>query len=151
MDSEGNHLWVNVIEGTYGWEKNIWHRQVSNLRSPRETDFDSVVVTTWLRPVWWTSKEISYEWMPRHVLLEKYCRRRVSNLRCPRETDFDSVVVTTWLRPVKMNLRGNHSCVNVIEGTYGWKKNSWAAGFKPVKSKRNRFLFCRGNHLADTS
>jgi len=120
MDSEGNHLWVNVIEGTYGWKKN-WHRQVSDLRSPRETDFDSVV-TTWLRPVRLTSKEISYEWMPRHVLLEKYCRRRVSNLRSPRETDFDSVVVTTWLRPVKMSLRGNHSCVNVIEGTYGWKK-----------------------------
>jgi len=31
--------------------KKTYRRKVSNLRSPRETDFDSVVVTTWLKPV----------------------------------------------------------------------------------------------------
>jgi hypothetical protein len=39
-----------LLEGMFGWKK-AFVRQVSNLRGPRETDFDSAVITTWLRPV----------------------------------------------------------------------------------------------------
>jgi len=38
-------------QGVFWWEKTIYCRKVSNLRQPRETDFDSVVITTWVRPV----------------------------------------------------------------------------------------------------
>jgi hypothetical protein len=108
MDLEGNHLWVNAKAcsdrkklSSAGFKPSQFER----------TDFDSVVVTTWLRPVRWIPKETTYEWMPRHVLIGKNCRRQVSNLRSPRETDFDSVVVTTWLRPVRGTAK---------ETTYEW-------------------------------
>jgi hypothetical protein len=32
-------------------KKTMSFGKVSNLRHPRETDFDSVVITTWVRPV----------------------------------------------------------------------------------------------------
>ncbi|KAG1775919.1 hypothetical protein EV702DRAFT_1046566 [Suillus placidus] len=71
--------------------------RVSNLHSPRETDFESVVVTTWLGPV---------QTVPHRNHHEKILK--VSNLYSPRETDFESVVVTTWLGSVKMDLHRDH-------------------------------------------
>jgi len=74
--------------------------------TPRETDFESVVVTTWLRPVRWTFENIIHEWMARCVPIEKLCRGQLSNLLNPIETDFNSVVVTTWIRTVRWTSEG---------------------------------------------
>ncbi|KAG1771690.1 hypothetical protein EV702DRAFT_1048907 [Suillus placidus] len=70
--------------------------EVSNLHSPRETDFESVVVTTWLGPV---------QIVPHRHHHEQIFK--VSNLHSPRKTDFESIVVTTWLGSVKIDLHRN--------------------------------------------
>jgi len=85
--------------------------QGSNPRYPRETDFDSGVVTTELRPV-----NGNLRWNHPWVNVKAYSDRKtvarqVSNLRNPRETDFNSVVVTTYQRLVNMNLQWNHPWV----------------------------------------
>jgi len=76
--------------------KNARHRQVLNLRISGGTDFDSVVETTWLRPV---KRDLrgNHQWMnlggrrvpiKRHVVTGRFrtCTGTV------QETDFDSVV-----------------------------------------------------------
>jgi hypothetical protein len=73
--------------------------------TPRETDFDSVVVTTWLRPDRRTSEETIDESMAKVCSDRKRpIGQQVSNPHFPRETDFYSVMVTSWLRPVKRSL-----------------------------------------------
>ncbi|KAG1776567.1 hypothetical protein EV702DRAFT_1046160 [Suillus placidus] len=71
--------------------------KVSNLHSPRETDFESVVVTTLLGPVRIVSHRNHHE----QIL-------KVSNVHSPRATDFESVVVATWLGPVKIVPHRHH-------------------------------------------
>jgi hypothetical protein len=51
--------------------KRLVIRQVSNLGSSRETDFDSVVVTTWLRPINAGPEVIIHESISKRVLMEK--------------------------------------------------------------------------------
>jgi hypothetical protein len=74
-------------------------QQVFDEPTPRQTDFDSVVVTTWPRPVRLTREESEchFKVCPD---IKKPWGWQVSNLRWPRGTDFDSIGVTTGLRPV---------------------------------------------------
>jgi hypothetical protein len=45
------HEWIFNWKCVQMGKKTTSLRKVSNLRHPRETDFDSVVITTWVRPV----------------------------------------------------------------------------------------------------
>jgi hypothetical protein len=65
----GHYPWVNV-KVCFNRKKPC-RAQVSNLPNPRETDFNSVVVTTRLRPTGWTSEETIHEGMSRCVLIDK--------------------------------------------------------------------------------
>jgi hypothetical protein len=105
-------------QGMSRYIKNPWHRQVSNLCCLRATDFDSVVATSWPRPVSVVHRR-NYPWVSIKVRSKrkKPCCRRVSNLSTPREPAFESVAVSTWPRPVDIagwtsNPRPIHECLS---------------------------------------
>ena len=55
------------------WESmhcKIFCKQVLNLHGLKETDFDSVATSTWLRPVIWSSQESTHESMSRCDFIE---------------------------------------------------------------------------------
>jgi hypothetical protein len=118
----------------------------------QETDLDSVVGTILAKTkLWWGSEETINEWICNAYSDAKKTTscRKVSNLYHLRETDFDSVVITTWVRPVKMNLRRNYPWMNV--NVVFDNKKLIAGMFRKCATNRNRFWFCCGNHLDNTT
>jgi len=114
------------------------HRQVSNLYSPRETDFESVgnQRTTRPRPL-----EMSFWATVDHEWIFKVCI-----WHSPREIDIDSPLGQDKLRSPRTPSMSESRCVfpKAI-------KTMLSADFEPVQFKRNRFRLCHGAHLTKTT
>jgi hypothetical protein len=76
------------------------------------TDFDSVVITAWLRLIKMHVRRI-HPWL--NVEVYSNTKILVGGMFWTytfQVADFHSVIETTWLRPVKRALRGNHPWMN---------------------------------------